>query len=89
MAAKDVSDDTDAPANAPTGEAPILDMSQASIKRLIAKGKERGTITYDELNRVLPWRRGRRRGQAGQGAGSDELARGRDDSLHDDGSRPH
>lgn len=54
MAAKDVSDDTDAPANAPTGEAPILDMSQASIKRLIAKGKERGTITYDELNRVLP-----------------------------------
>jgi RNA polymerase primary sigma factor len=35
-------------------DASILDVSQASIRRLIQKGKERGFITYDELNRALP-----------------------------------
>ncbi|HUF85770.1 MAG TPA: RNA polymerase sigma factor RpoD [Thermohalobaculum sp.] len=33
---------------------PVLDMSQADVKRMIAKAKTRGYITYDELNRVLP-----------------------------------
>ena len=33
---------------------PMLDMSQASVKKMIAKAKARGVITYDELNRVLP-----------------------------------
>ncbi|MGF1501919.1 MAG: RNA polymerase sigma factor RpoD [Paracoccaceae bacterium] len=33
---------------------PILDMSQASVKKMIAKAKAKGFITYDELNRVLP-----------------------------------
>ncbi|MGF1554358.1 MAG: RNA polymerase sigma factor RpoD [Paracoccaceae bacterium] len=31
-----------------------LDMSQADVKKMIAKAKAKGFITYDELNRVLP-----------------------------------
>src|ERR1700722_5188877 len=31
-----------------------LDVTVAGVKRLIAKGKERGYITFDELNAVLP-----------------------------------
>ncbi len=32
----------------------VLDTPSAAVKRLIAKGKERGYITFDELNAVLP-----------------------------------
>lgn len=32
----------------------VLDTLPASVKRLIAKGRERGHITFDELNTVLP-----------------------------------
>jgi RNA polymerase primary sigma factor len=32
----------------------MLDITSAGVKRLIAKGKERGHITFDELNAVLP-----------------------------------
>jgi RNA polymerase primary sigma factor len=32
----------------------LLDTNVAAVKRLIAKGKERGYITFDELNAVLP-----------------------------------
>jgi len=35
-------------------DANVLDTQSASVKRLIAKGKERGYITFDELNAVLP-----------------------------------
>ncbi len=31
-----------------------LDMSQTAVKRMIAEGRERGFITYDQLNAVLP-----------------------------------
>ena len=31
-----------------------LDMSQAAVKRMIAEGRERGFITYDQLNAILP-----------------------------------
>ncbi|THD84640.1 RNA polymerase sigma factor RpoD [Aliigemmobacter aestuarii] len=31
-----------------------LDMSQAAVKRMIAEARERGYITYDRLNAVLP-----------------------------------
>ncbi|MFM2356243.1 MAG: hypothetical protein RLZZ528_1979, partial [Pseudomonadota bacterium] len=31
-----------------------LDMSQAAVKRMIADARERGYITYDQLNQVLP-----------------------------------
>ena len=32
----------------------LLDTNTAAVKRLIARGKERGYITFDELNAVLP-----------------------------------
>ena len=31
-----------------------LDMSQAAVKKMIADARERGYITYDQLNAVLP-----------------------------------
>ena len=31
-----------------------LDMSQAAVKRMIGEAREKGYITYDELNKVLP-----------------------------------
>ena len=41
-------DDTD------NGDAPLLDLNEASVKKLIARAKKRGYITYDELNNALP-----------------------------------
>src|SRR5271156_4802200 len=35
-------------------ETNLLDVQTAAVKRLIAKGKERGYITFDELNTILP-----------------------------------
>jgi RNA polymerase primary sigma factor len=35
-------------------EAPLLDSVAAAIKRMLARGKERGYVTYDELNSALP-----------------------------------
>ncbi len=35
-------------------DAPLLDSLGAGIKRMIARGKERGYVTYDELNGALP-----------------------------------
>ncbi|MDI9348864.1 MAG: RNA polymerase sigma factor RpoD [Candidatus Symbiobacter sp.] len=35
-------------------EGPLVDSLAASTKRLVARGKERGYITYDELNQALP-----------------------------------
>jgi RNA polymerase primary sigma factor len=31
-----------------------LDMSQAAVKKMIAEAREKGYITYDQLNQVLP-----------------------------------
>lgn len=31
-----------------------LDMSQAAVKRMISEARERGYITYDQLNAALP-----------------------------------
>ncbi len=31
-----------------------LDMSQAAVKKMIGDARERGYITYDQLNQVLP-----------------------------------
>jgi len=47
-------DDDQAEAEAPETPGPMLDLSQANVKKMIAKAKARGFITYDELNRVLP-----------------------------------
>jgi RNA polymerase primary sigma factor len=37
-----------------TGDAPLIDMNDASIKKVIARAKKRGYITYDQLNEALP-----------------------------------
>ena len=37
-----------------TAEAPLLDAVAATIKKMVARGKERGYVTYDELNAALP-----------------------------------
>ena len=39
---------------ADSGDAPLIDLNDASIKKLIARAKKRGFITYDELNEALP-----------------------------------
>jgi RNA polymerase primary sigma factor len=36
------------------GDAPLIDLNEASIKKLIGRAKKRGYITYDELNEALP-----------------------------------
>ena len=35
-------------------DAPLIDLNEASIKKMIAKAKRKGYITYDELNEALP-----------------------------------
>ncbi|MEA1071217.1 RNA polymerase sigma factor RpoD [Sphingomonas sp. LY160] len=37
-----------------TGDAPLIDLNDASIKKLIARAKKRGIITIDEINEALP-----------------------------------
>ncbi|WP_263588343.1 RNA polymerase sigma factor RpoD [Sphingopyxis sp. GC21] len=45
MATKNTEADTDAP---------LIDLNEADVKKLIARGKKRGYLTYDELNEALP-----------------------------------
>ena len=35
-------------------DAPLIDLNESSIKKMIAKAKRKGYITYDELNEALP-----------------------------------
>ena len=37
-----------------TGDAPLIDLNDAQIKKLLARAKKRGIITVDELNEALP-----------------------------------
>jgi RNA polymerase primary sigma factor len=39
---------------APEKDSPLLDLSDAGVKRFIKTAKARGYVTYDELNAVLP-----------------------------------
>ncbi|MEQ9226669.1 MAG: RNA polymerase sigma factor RpoD [Parvibaculum sp.] len=47
---------TEAPEAAPEApqDGPLLDMSDAAVKKMIKAAKTRGFVTYDELNKVLP-----------------------------------
>jgi RNA polymerase primary sigma factor len=36
------------------GDAPLIDLNEASLKKLVARAKKRGYITYDQLNEALP-----------------------------------
>ncbi len=44
----------EAPAAETDPDTNLLDIQSAAVKRMIARGKERGHITFDELNAVLP-----------------------------------
>ena len=37
-----------------TGDAPLIDLNEGNIKKVITRAKKRGYITYDELNEALP-----------------------------------
>jgi RNA polymerase primary sigma factor len=37
-----------------SGDAPLIDLNEASLKKLIARAKKKGYITYDQLNEALP-----------------------------------
>ena len=37
-----------------SADSPLLDSMNAAVKKLVARGKERGFVTYDELNAALP-----------------------------------
>ena len=37
-----------------SGDAPLLDTVAGAVKKMVAKAKERGYVTYDELNKTLP-----------------------------------
>jgi RNA polymerase primary sigma factor len=51
MAAKDNTDDQK---REEADSDSMLDMSQAAVKKMIAEARERGFITYEQLNQVLP-----------------------------------
>ncbi len=55
MASK-TAEQTEAPEAAPevVQDSPLLDMSDAAVKKMIKAAKARGFVTYDELNKVLP-----------------------------------
>ncbi|MBE0532014.1 MAG: RNA polymerase sigma factor RpoD [Rhodospirillales bacterium] len=42
------------PAQDEVSDSPLLDTLGAAVKKMIARGKERGYVTYDELNTALP-----------------------------------
>ncbi|GJE19127.1 RNA polymerase sigma factor RpoD [Methylobacterium marchantiae] len=46
-------DDTDAAPEQQT-DGPLLDLTDASVKRMVKLAKKRGYITYEEINEVLP-----------------------------------
>ncbi len=45
---------TDSAEHAADADTTLLDHQSATVKRLIARGKERGFVTFDELNAALP-----------------------------------
>lgn len=47
-------DTAEAPEKEEAVDTPLIDASMAAIKRMLAKAKERGYVTYDEINAVLP-----------------------------------
>ncbi len=51
MAKAIMADDAD---TTETGDAPLIDLNEGSIKKLVARAKKRGYITVDQLNEMLP-----------------------------------
>ena len=53
--APETSDERDTPEPAAElSDSPLLDLTDAAVKRMIKLAKQRGYVTYDELNEVLP-----------------------------------
>ena len=50
MAKTDMADGED---RSEGGDAPLLDLNESDLKKLIARAKKRGVITYDELNEAV------------------------------------
>jgi RNA polymerase primary sigma factor len=47
-------DDIEIEGQGGSGDEPLIDLNDAEVKKLIARAKKRGYITYDELNAALP-----------------------------------
>ena len=54
MATKAAAGTESAETSEETQDGPLLDSMNTAVKKLVAKGKERGFITYNELNAALP-----------------------------------
>ncbi|WP_374448310.1 RNA polymerase sigma factor region1.1 domain-containing protein, partial [Stella sp.] len=54
MATKAASTAAEQVENREDSEAPLIDTMTAAVKRMVARGKERGFVTLDEVNSVLP-----------------------------------
>ncbi len=48
------SESSEAPEKEDAADTPLIDASVAAIKRMLSRAKERGYVTYDEINAVLP-----------------------------------
>src|ERR1700710_2979337 len=40
--------------DSPDAPSPLLDLSDAAVKKMIKQAKKRGFVTFDQLNEVLP-----------------------------------
>jgi RNA polymerase primary sigma factor len=54
MATKATERDETETAQEPQSDGPLLDLTDAAVRRMIKLAKKRGYVTYDELNEVLP-----------------------------------
>jgi RNA polymerase primary sigma factor len=54
MATKAASVNEEAEARDGGADGPLMDGMAAAVKKMLARGKERGYLTYDEINEVLP-----------------------------------
>ncbi|GGD07179.1 RNA polymerase sigma factor RpoD [Pyruvatibacter mobilis] len=54
MASKAAAAEAETEATAEGADSPLLDMSDAAVKKMIKAAKSRGFVTYDELNKVMP-----------------------------------
>ena len=52
--AKQANDNQENETREESGDGGLGDVTQAAVKKMVARAKERGTLTYDELNQVLP-----------------------------------
>ena len=47
-------DDIDIDVETGTGDEPLIELNDAKVKKLLARAKKRGYLTYEELNEALP-----------------------------------